>query len=649
MASKYDGLARIIIQNIGGKSNIQSLTHCITRLRFILKDESKANTEVLKATDGIVTVMQAGGQYQIVIGNHVPDVYNVVCEHAHISKEAAASDEAEESKGNLFDKFTDLISGVFTPCIGILGASGVLKGFLSLWVFLASKLAGVDVTTTGAYMLWYAVSDGLFYFLPVVLGYASAKKFKINECLGMALGFMLVYPNIVNLSSTAEIVGTVFEGTPFAMSFYSTFFGLPIIMPSGGYTSTVIPVIVAVACSAWIYKKINKVFPAVVRGFLVPVIIFAIMAPATFLVIGPVSTILCNAIGVVFTAIYNMPVIGGLLAGLLIGGLYQVMIIFGLHWGLMPLCMINYATLGYDMLLTPIFIPSFTQAGAVLALYNRSKDQKTKDVALPAFISALFGITEPAIYGVTLPKKKPFVISCLVSAIGGAVVGFFKVSTFMLGGGSFFALPSFINPATNDISGMIIIALCMIGGFILAYALTYITYKEDVKKAETKEETVKEFVNEGAEGEIIVAPVNGAIVDLSNVEDGAFSSGALGKGIAIDPVEGKIFAPVDGTIATFFPTGHAIGMQSTNGMEILIHVGIDTVKLEGKGFKPIKSQGDTVKQGDLLLEFDKDAILAVGYSVVTPIIVTNSYEYKDVVPMANGNVKAGADLLKAVK
>lgn len=647
MASKYDGLARIIIQNVGGKGNIASLTHCITRLRFILKDESKANTEVLKATDGIVTVMQAGGQYQIVIGNHVSDVYDVVCEHAHIAKEAVASEDTESKKGNLFDKFTDLISGVFTPCIGILGATGVLKGLLSLWVFLASKLAGVDVTTSGAYMLWYAVSDGFFYFLPVVLGYAAAKKFKINECIGMALGFMLAYPNIVNLSATAEVAGTVFEGTSFAMSYYTTFFGIPIIMPAGGYTSTVIPVIVAVACAAWIYKKINKVFPAVVRGFLVPVIIFAIMAPATFLVIGPVSTVLCNAIGVAFTAIYNMPVIGGLLAGLLIGGLYQVMIIFGLHWGLMPLCMINYATLGYDMLLTPIFIPSFTQAGAVLALYNRSKDAKTRDIALPAFISALFGITEPAIYGVTLPKKKPFVISCIVSAIGGAIVGFFKVSTFMLGGGSFFALPSFINPANNDISGMIIIALCMAGGFVITYVLTYLTCKEDATKAvEVKASNAKAS---GAAAEVVAAPLNGEVVALSEVEDEAFSTGALGNGVAIRPAEGKLYAPVNGTITTFFPTGHAIGMQSENGAEILIHVGMDTVKLEGKGFKPVKAQGDTVKKGDLLLEFNMDEIAAAGYSIVTPVVITNSDEYADVIPMAEGEVRVGTELIEVMK
>lgn len=634
MANKYDGLSRIIIENVGGKKNIESLTHCITRLRFVLKDESKANDDVLKSTDGVVTVMKAGGQYQVVIGNHVADVYDAVCDNAHISKDAALSQESTKKK-SIMDQFTDLISGVFTPVIGVLGAAGILKGFLSLIVALSPEFA-----TSGAYTIWYGVSDGLFYFLPILLGYGAAKKFKVNECIGIALGFMLVYPSLVNLTSTAEVLGSVFTGTSFEMSYYITFFGIPVIMPSGGYTSTVIPVIVAVGCGAWLYKKFNNIYPVYVRGFLTPVTVFAIVAPFTYLVIGPISTILCNVIALVFTAVYNIPMVGGLLCGLLLGGLYQVMIIFGLHWGLMPLCMINYATLGYDMLLTPIFIPCFTQAGAVLALYNRSnKDEKTRNLTFPAFFSAIFGITEPAIYGITLPKKKPFIISCLVSAFGGAIVGFFKVSTYMLGGGSFFALPSFINPTNNDMFGMFVMAACMAGGFVLTYILTYIFCKEE------NSTNTKTIVKEN----VVYAPIQGKAVALENIDDSLFSKGIMGEGIAIDPSSNTVYAPFDGEIVTFFPTGHALGLKAKNGMEILIHVGIDTVKLEGAPFKPLKKQGDIVKKGEALLEVDFEQIKQAGLSCLTPVIVTNSNQFEDIIIQeVNTEINTNSEIIQVL-
>ena len=579
MANKYDGLSRIIIQNVGGKSNIVSLEHCITRLRFVLKDETKANTDVLKDTDGIVTVIQAGGQYQVVIGNHVSEVYDAVCDNAHIERREAGGEEAQKAKGSLLDRFTDLVSGVFTPVIGLLGAAGILKGLLTLWASLDG-----GASASGAYAIWYAVSDGLFYFLPVLLGYGTAKKFKIHEGLGMALGFMLVYPSMVNLTSTAEVLGTIFAGTSFEMNYYNTFFGIPIIMPSGGYTSTVVPVIIAVAAAAWLYRRIDKVYPAYVRGFLTPVTIFVIVAPLTYLVIGPVSTILCNAIAVVFTTVYGLPVIGGLLCGLLLGGVYQILVIFGLHWGLMPLCMINYATLGYDMLLTPIFVPTFAQAGAVLASYMRS-DRSEKNAS------------EPAIYGVTLPRKKPFVITCIVSAIGGAVTGFFGVSTFTLSGGSFFALPAFINTENGDMTGMFIMAACMAGGFVLSYLMTYAFCKDESGEGKQKEKALPEKQAQ-TDGRIIsvFAPMEGEAVELSEVEDEVFSREVLGK-----------------------------------------------------GFYPKKKEGDRVKKGELLLEFDLEMITKEGFSTTTPIIVTNTDAYVDVVPALFGRVKPGDMLLKILR
>lgn len=630
MASKYDGLARIIIQNVGGRENIISLAHCVTRLRFKLKDESKANTEVLKATEGIVTVMKSGGQYQIVIGNHVPDVYDVVCEHAHLVGNGAVSEDAEDGgeKMGLGARLIDLISGVFQPFLGVLCAAGIIKGLLALWSFIASQ-SGIDVTTSGAYQLWYSIGDGFFYFLPIILGYTAAKKFKMNEFIGMALGISLTYPALVNLTS-GELIGSLFAGTSFEMNYYTTFFGIPVIMPSSGYTSSVVPIVIAVACAAWLEKRLKKVIPDVIKTFVVPVVTLAVMVPLTYLVIRPVSTFLCNIIGIIFGAIYNLPVVGGLVAGILVGAFWQVLVIFGLHWGLVPLAMINYGTLGYDFILSPYFAASFAQSMVVLAIVLKTKDKKLRNIALPAFISGLFGVTEPCIYGITLPKKKPFVISCIASAIGGGIIGFAGVKTYMMGGLGFFGLPAFIDGESKSVYSLIWVLIGMAVAMVVAFVATYITYHDDAPQND--EAKIEKKGTKTAANQVIASPLTGEVKALEEVEDEAFSSGALGQGVAILPSEGKLYAPCDGEVVTFFPTGHAIGIVSDGGAEILIHVGMDTVKLDGEGFTPKVAQGAKVKKGDLLLEFDIAKITEAGYSVLTPVIISNTADYADVVP-----------------
>ncbi|MFA9463588.1 MAG: beta-glucoside-specific PTS transporter subunit IIABC [Velocimicrobium sp.] len=638
MASKYDGLARIIIQNVGGKGNIINLSHCITRLRFKLKDESKANTEVLKATDGIVTVMQSAGQYQVVIGNHVPDVYEVVCEHAHITGSAPENEESDtDEKMSLGARAIDLISGIFAPSLGVLSAAGIIKGLLAVWSYFAS-LKGIDVTGSGAYIIWYSVADGFFYFLPIVLGYTSAKKFKCNEFIGLALGIALCYPKMVGLSSM-DVIGSVFAGTAFQMDYHTTFFGLPVIMPMSGYTSTVVPIVIGVACAAWLEKKLKKIIPDVVKVFIVPVCVLGIMVPAIYLIIGPIATFLCNIIGVVFSGVYGIPVVGGLVAGALVGAFWQVLVIFGLHWGLIPLAMINFATYGYDFILSPYFAASFAQSMVVLAILIKTKDKKLRSIALPAFISGIFGVTEPCIYGVTLPKKKPFVISCVAASVGGAIIGLMGCRSYMMGGLGVFGLPSYIDNTTNSIYSMVWVAIGTLVAMTIGFVATFVTYKDDApKKISEKAKTTTNY-------EVIVSPLLGSVKELAEVEDEAFSSGALGQGIAIVPSEGKLYAPVDGEVTTFFPTGHAIGLMSKFGAEVLIHVGMDTVKLEGKGFRPKVAQGDIVKKGDLLLEFDIQAITKAGYSLVTPVVITNIHEYADIVPMAAKNVKPGDEII----
>lgn len=480
MASKYDGLARIIIQNVGGKSNIISVAHCITRLRFKLKDESKANKEVLESTDGVIKVMQAGGQYQVVIGNQVNDVYDAVLEVGHLAAAGAVDEEGnavEETSGggkkSPVSLLIDVISGTLQPTLGVMAATGIIKGLLALFDFL-----GLIPAASGTYQVWYAVADGFFYFMPIVLGYTAAKKFKVNEFIGMAIGIALCYPAMVN-STAGTVLGTVFTGTAFEMSYYLTFFGIPVIMPASGYTSSVVPIILAVAIAAPLEHWLKKVIPDVIKLFVVPFVTLIVMVPLTYLVIGPIASILCSILSLFFNAIYSIPVVGGLIGGVLIGAFWQVLVIFGLHWSLVPLAMINYSLLGYDFILSPYFCVSFAQTFVVLAIVLKTKDEKLKKIAIPAFISGIFGVTEPAIYGVTLPKKTPFIYSCIAGAIGGAFTGLMRTRSYSIGGLGLFGLPSFIDTTgVMGLTNMIYILIAILIASVAGFAMTYVLYKD---------------------------------------------------------------------------------------------------------------------------------------------------------------------------
>ena len=484
MASKYDGLARIIIQNVGGKSNIISVAHCITRLRFKLKDESKANKEVLESTDGVIKVMQAGGQYQVVIGNQVNDVYDAVLEVGHLAAAGAVDEEGnavEETSGggkkSPVSLLIDVISGTLQPTLGVMAATGIIKGLLALFDFL-----GLIPAASGTYQVWYAVADGFFYFMPIVLGYTAAKKFKVNEFIVMAIGIALCYPAMVN-STAGTVLGTVFTGTAFEMSYYLTFFGIPVIMPASGYTSSVVPIILAVAIAAPLEHWLKKVIPDVIKLFVVPFVTLIVMVPLTYLVIGPIASILCSILSLFFNAIYSIPVVGGLIGGVLIGAFWQVLVIFGLHWSLVPLAMINYSLLGYDFILSPYFCVSFAQTFVVLAIVLKTKDEKLKKIAIPAFISGIFGVTEPAIYGVTLPKKTPFIYSCIAGAIGGAFTGLMRTRSYSIGGLGLFGLPSFIDTTgVMGLTNMIYILIAILIASVAGFAMTYVLYKDEPAK-----------------------------------------------------------------------------------------------------------------------------------------------------------------------
>lgn len=611
---KYHDLAEKIIANVGGKENINSVTHCITRLRFKLKDEGKANEDVLKNMDGVVTIMKSGGQFQVVIGNHVPLVYADVLEVAGITGEAT---EEDAEKGNIFNRLIDLISGCFQPFLGALTACGMLKGFNALFLYLKLYEAG-----SGTDLFLTAAGDCIFYFMPVAIGLTAARKFKVADFTGIAIGMAMVYPTIqASALGTGKPIMTLFANTILESPVFIKVFGLPII--ANNYTSSVVPVILVIWFASIIQKLAKRIIPEMVQTFLVPMFTILISVFFGFLILGPIITFLTNILGSGFTALYEFSPI---LMSVTVGFFWQVLVIFGLHWSLIPLAMINLSTLGFDTILAASFSASFAQTAVVLAMFFKLKDKKLKELAIPAVISGIFGVTEPAIYGLTLPKKKPFVISMIGAAIGGLITGLLGAKSFIMGGLGAFGFVNHIDTASNDISSMVTQFIAVGVAMVFSFVATMLFWKDD----EVTEET--EVQNEmGVRKEVVTSPVQGNMMPLETAKDQAFAQGALGKGVVIHPTVGEVVAPFDGTVMTMFPTKHAIGLISDNGLELLIHIGLDTVQLDGKYFEAHVEQGAKVKRGDKLVSFDIKAIEEAGFSVETPVIVTNSADYLDII------------------
>ena len=486
MASKYDGLARIIIQNVGGKSNIISLTHCITRLRFKLKDESLAQTEILNNTEGIVTVIQSGGQYMVVIGNHVPQVYDAVCAVGHITPGGAVNEDgsaaaedpnAPKEKQNPFNAFVSIVTGVFTPALGVLSACGILKGVLGLLVAL-----GVMDGAGSTYNILYSLGDCFFYFMPILLGYTASKRFGLPEMEGLTLGAALLYPFV--LAPNGQILEALQNAAPELVGTYThvhdTLFMIPVTMPaSGDYSSSVIPIIAAVAFAAWLRKKIDKFVPDTVKLFLTPLLTLLITFILTLWVIGPIASLAAQGLGAFFSWIAGFSPI---LLGLIVGALWQILVMFGLHWALVPLAINDMMINGCSAMLTGMFATTFTQVGAVLAIWLKTKNKKLKSLCPPAAISAVAGVTEPAIYGITLPKKIPFIISCVISSIVGGVLMAFGVTSYTQAGLGVFGYTAYVNVATGDISGMITAIVLSLVAVVAAFAAVWVTYSDEPAK-----------------------------------------------------------------------------------------------------------------------------------------------------------------------
>lgn len=628
MAKDYTELAQDIVAHVGGKDNIVKLVHCVTRLRFTLKDESKADDDYLKQRDGVVTVVKAGGQYQVVIGNHVPDVYDTVLKVAGIQGEGGIDvDEGDVPQGNLFDRFIALVSGLFQPMLGVLSAAGMIKGIVAI-------LVAVGVAKTdGLYIILNAAGDGLFQFLPLVLAITSARRFKMDQFTALALGFALVYPDIAASFAKGGV----------------KFLGLPVIFPTSSYLSTVLPIILTVWVGSKIEHFFKKVIPDVVKVFVVPFCVLLLTVPLAYLAIGPVMNYASDLVGTLFTSIYG---ISPILYGLILGAAWQVLVMFGLHWGLVPLAILELQQNPSGTLLVASIAICFSQAGALLNIMLRTKEEKVRELAIPAFISALFGVTEPAIYGITLPMRTPFIMTCVAGAIQGAFLGLMDVKMYVMGGMGLFSIPSFINAknSMNLIYYLIAIATSFVLGFVLTQ-FTKIPYLYGgPKTVSADEKTEAPAANlKVIKQEIIASPMIGEVVKLENVPDEVFASGAMGKGIAIKPADGTVVAPVNGEITLVFPTGHAVGIRTENGAEILIHIGMDTVSLAGKGFKKFVEVGDKVEAGQKMIEFDLATIRDANLPIISPVIVTNSADYDDVLTTQEARVNVGDYLLTAVK
>ncbi|MBU3895042.1 PTS beta-glucoside transporter subunit IIABC [Serratia rubidaea] len=617
---KYQELAGDILQGVGGRENIISLVHCATRLRFKLNDPAQADAAGLKNNPGVIMVVESGGQFQVVIGNHVHEVYQAVCRAAGLNDESPAAAPQQGEKSSLLARFIDVVSGIFTPFLGVMAASGILKGFLAL-----SLVGGLLSESSGAYRMLFAASDALFYFLPIVLGYTAGKKFGGNPFLTMVIGGALVHPLMLEAFQASSAGETI------------TFFGIPVVLIN--YVSSVIPIIASAWFCCWLERQSNKVMPSAVKNFFTPLLCLLVTVPLTFLLIGPLATGLGELLAAGFQVVYQF---APWLAGGILGALWQVCVIFGLHWGLVPLMMNNMAVLGHDSMI-PLLLPAvFGQVGAAIGVFLKTRDPRLKTLAGSGAVAGVFGITEPVVYGVTLPNRRPFIFGCVGGAVGGAIIALAQSKVYSFGLASIFTLAQVI-PASGFDTTVWGAIIGVVVALVLAALLTLIAGLP--KQPATAEDAATAPAAAGDDD--ILAPLTGVAVALDAVPDPTFASGLMGQGAAIIPAEGRVVAPFHGEVASLFSTKHALGLLSDSGIEVLIHVGIDTVKLNGEHFTAHIKEGDKIAPGDLLVEFDREAILRAGYDLSTPVIISNSEDYAGVESIyPTPDVHAGASFLQ---
>ncbi len=621
MSKKYETLAADIIEQVGGKENINTAYHCQTRLRFKLKDESSAHDEVLKNMDGVAGVIRNAGVYQVVIGTHVADVFEEVEKLAGLDQKEAA-DAPEEKKGAL-NTVIDFVASVFQPVIPALSGAGMVKAVLALLVVFH-----VITNDSQTYILLNMFADAVFYFLPVMLAYTEAKKLKCNQILAAATALILLHPTWTGMVAAQEAVN-FFEIIPFQLV---------------NYGNSVIPIILIVFVQSYLERWLNKVMPKSVNLVFVPMLVLIIMGTLSFSVIGPLG----NIVGQYLATVFNFLAENAAWApAVLVGGLLPVMVMFGIHNGIAPLGVMQMANLGYDSIFGPGCVCSnMAQASAGAVVAFREKKAKEKQLATAGSITAFMGITEPLLYGVNLPKKYPLYASMVGGACGGLYAGLTHTHRFATGSSGLPAVLLYIGDNTMTFFYNILISIVI--ACVVSAVLTWILASAFEKKAASKTVTetntntntntsssqeptpVLSMNQEKPENEVVLATTPGSILPLNTAPDEAFASGMLGQGAVIRPSKGEVVAPFDGKVSVFFPTKHAIGLTSQDGIEVLVHVGVNTVELNGKYFDAKVSQGDVVRKGQTLLNFDVDQIAKAGYPTETMVLVTNTPDFKSV-------------------
>lgn len=612
----YNKLAHDIIREVGGAQNIVNATRCATRFRLVLKETPAGAKEKISEMPGVITVVENNGQFQVVIGTHVGDVYAVAAEILHLDEN---TEEVEQPKQSVVNRIIATMSAVFAPFVYILAAAGLLQGALILITMAAPNFANTGTYEVLSFMSWTP-----FTFLPIFIAVTASKHFKCNTFIAILCCCALVNP------SWAEMASRIADG--------ETIRFLGIKLSETTYTSTVLPPLLLVWLLSYLERFIEKKLPETFRPLLTPMICFIIMVPVTILVLDPVSAVTANGIA----KGYNfLAATAPALAGAIIGGFWQVVVIFGVHWGITPVNLANFAMNGHDTFQAFQTIAVVAQVAAAFGVFIKSKNKEFKGVALSAGVTGLFGITEPTIYGVTLRLKKPFICGCAGGAIGAVVMSFFHSAYYAYAGlpGPLTIVNAISKDAPMSFPGEVI--GCAVAAVIAIVLIQIVGFDDPASKTENA-------AADTTAAKTVDSPLTGQIIPLSEVNDPVFSSEAMGKGCAVIPLEGKVFAPFDGTIVGLLDSHHAVGMESENGIEILIHVGMDTVKLGGKHFTCHIEDGQQVKKGQLLLEFDMDAIKAEGYEIVTPVIITNSDEFTEITTEVAGRVKNGDKLLKLI-
>lgn len=633
----HNRLAKQIIDRVGGASNVQRVTHCTTRLRFQLRHiPSDAVKEIYKIPE-VISVLHSGGMFQIIVGSQVDKLYQSILPLL----------ETSEGIGIPYhmNNVINTIANIFYPILSLLSVAGILKGSL----FLLVNLDWLSVDS-GTYRILFSSSDAVFFFLPILLGYSASKHFSTNPLFGIAIACALVHPEINNH------VNWLFSQKISGIEITSEYFlGLPVEFIN--YSNSVIPILFAIWFNVWLEYLIANKLPGSFYKWLTPLLCLIITVPLTFLVIGPLSTVVAKALSAGVFFLYNF---SPEFAGFIIGALWQVLVVFGIHWSFVPIMMNNIAVNGYDVI-PPLLIPAaFGQVGACLGVLLINRREKRTSYAGTAALTAAFGVTEPAIYGINLPLKWPFIFGCITAAIGSSIVAYFQAKAFSLGMPGLFLIVQIVPPTGID-STVIVTVLATIFTLVSATIVTYIftpilaekrgteaSIEDSNQPIKPKQSSKENHDDVRKECLKISSPLAGKVVPLSEVDDPTFASEIMGQGIAIKPEEGELRAPFDGKVVSVFKALHSIGLQSDDGIQMLIHIGLDTVKLEGQGFELLVEVGEEIKEGQPLILFDLQLLDTLGYDSTTPILITNSDDYFDVIATSSTHVKTGAMLLTVI-